>query len=308
LIKTLAKERKKVLFHPLHWVFWGISSVSAMIITNHPLYIGFLLLLFLALYFRHSSENFSPKKFGWMFFSWLGMVFFVSVFSVLFIHKGTHVIFTLPHFWPLSGGFITFEGLIFGGILAIQIISWILFSLFCAKIFSLSQIRLLLPPFFYEVNMVLLMALRWLPHSLQMIQKIRETQVVRGHEFRSLKTMLPLLSGSLMNGFEKSIQMAESLESRGWGREGKGKKEIWKEWRIRICESGRKMDHKIFAGTVLSLLGIGYEKIFNEKNLFFDPFQVPLSLPSLSPFMVGSLLLLALPWVWRKMGYNHELD
>ena len=48
-------------------------------------------------------------------------------------------------------------------------------------------------------------------------REIREAQLIRGHRMRRLRDMLPFLMALLTTGLERSFQLAESMEARGFG-------------------------------------------------------------------------------------------
>ena len=48
-------------------------------------------------------------------------------------------------------------------------------------------------------------------------REIREAQLIRGHRIRRVRDMLPLVMALLTTGLERSFQLAESMEGRGFG-------------------------------------------------------------------------------------------
>ncbi len=48
-------------------------------------------------------------------------------------------------------------------------------------------------------------------------REIRQAQRIRGHRFRGIRDLLPLVMPLLANGLERAIQLAETMEARGFG-------------------------------------------------------------------------------------------
>ncbi len=58
-------------------------------------------------------------------------------------------------------------------------------------------------------------SLRLLPLLLEEIERLKEAQMSRGAKIRGLKGMLPILLPLISNSLERSVSIAETLESRG---------------------------------------------------------------------------------------------
>ena len=75
-----------------------------------------------------------------------------------------------------------------------------------------------LPIFVYEIGVTLVIATSVFPQLAQSLHRIRNAQKMRGIEKISIRTIaLPLLEQSL----SRSLLLAESMESRGFGVHGK---------------------------------------------------------------------------------------
>jgi energy-coupling factor transport system permease protein len=70
----------------------------------------------------------------------------------------------------------------------------------------------------FHVGLATTIALTFVPQVVLQLQAIRDAQRLRGHHFRSWRDGLPLLVPLLSGGLERSIQLAEAMESRGYGR------------------------------------------------------------------------------------------
>jgi energy-coupling factor transport system permease protein len=80
-----------------------------------------------------------------------------------------------------------------------------------------AQLLRLTPAFVYEAGLIVSIALAFVPQMLVSGRQIREAQLVRGHKMRRARDMLPYLMALLTTGLERSFQLAESMEARGFG-------------------------------------------------------------------------------------------
>ena len=186
-------------------------------LTRHPLY---LILLFGVLLVTHMAvSQRRPETSGWR--ALIGLVAGVTLFIVplqaLSIHSGSHVLFRLPPGWPLIGGNITLEALLAGATNALALIALLLLFATMNLAISRSQMLHLTPPFLYEAGLIISIALTFVPQMMSSAQEIREAQRIRGHRMRRAHHMLPFVMALLTTGLERSFQLAESMEARGFG-------------------------------------------------------------------------------------------
>jgi energy-coupling factor transport system permease protein len=187
------------------------------ILTRNPLYLSLLLGVVLVQYLSLSQRR--PEAQGWntLLRLALWMALLVIPFNALSIHAGRHVLFRLPAHWPLIGGNITLEGVVAGAVNALGLLTLIvLFAAFNLQI-SQAQLLRLTPAFVYEAGLVVSIALTFIPQMMVSSREIHEAQLVRGHRMRRPRDMLPYLMALLTTGLERSFQLAESLEARGFG-------------------------------------------------------------------------------------------
>jgi energy-coupling factor transport system permease protein len=59
-------------------------------------------------------------------------------------------------------------------------------------------------------------AITFVPQMVLSARQIREAQRIRGHRFRGLRDLLPLILPLLASGLERAIQLAEAMEARGF--------------------------------------------------------------------------------------------
>lgn len=205
------------MFHPIAWSLWAVAAAMPAMLTQNPLYLSIICLAAGIVYatVRHTT----PLAASWNSFLKLGLTLlaFTVPFNALSVHAGRLVLFSLPPSWPLIGGPITVEAIIFGASKALSLFTLLLiFAVFnCA----VEQSRLLrwTPAFLFEAGLITSIALTFVPQMLRNAQEIREAQIIRGHRFRRLRDLLPLFVPLLTGGLERAVQLAESMEARGFG-------------------------------------------------------------------------------------------
>lgn len=206
------------MLHPVSWVVWTLSVAAVATLTHNPLYLSILLGVVALQYVVAARQR--PDAQGWrqlVRFA-LGLALLVIPFNALNAHAGKHVIVQLPHQWPLIGGNITWEAVLWGASTALGLLVLILlFAAFSLQV-DRGQLLRLTPPFLFEAGLIASIALAFVPQMMAALREIREAQLIRGHRIKGLRDMLPLVMALLTNGLERSLQLAESMESRGFGR------------------------------------------------------------------------------------------
>jgi energy-coupling factor transport system permease protein len=168
--------------HPTAWLIWALAAAVPALLIRNPLY---LVIIGLAawLVFVAASQDASQEK-SWMGLLKMGILVWVLTipFNALMIHQGTHVLFRLPLSWPLVGGNITLEAVLYGVVSGLAL--WVLLLIFAAMNAAMdtSQLLRLTPSFLYQAGVVTSIALTFMPQM-----------------------------------FERAILLAESMESRGFG-------------------------------------------------------------------------------------------
>jgi len=204
-------------YHPVAWLMWVMAAALAALLTRNPLYLLLLLLAGGVTYL--ALERRSPVARSWRAFIKLGFVLllFAGPSNALTAHYGQWVLFRLPESWPIIGGPITGEALLYGLSSGLSLL--VLLLIFATFNSGVDQSRLLrlMPPYFYQAGVIAAIALAFVPQMVMAAREIREVQRIRGHRFRSLRDLLPLFMPLLTTGLERAIGLAESMESRGFG-------------------------------------------------------------------------------------------
>jgi energy-coupling factor transport system permease protein len=205
------------MFHPLIWVFWALAVTAGVTMTHNPLYLAILGGVVALQYALADAQR--PQAAGWaaLLRITMGLSLLVIPFNALSAHAGSHVLFRLPDNWPLIGGKITLEAVIWGATSAMGLL--VLFAAFATLNLRVDQAQMLhlTPAFIYEAGLVISIALTFVPQMMLSAKEIREAQLIRGHRMRRVRDMRPLVLALLTMGLERSLQLAESMEARGFG-------------------------------------------------------------------------------------------
>jgi energy-coupling factor transport system permease protein len=214
-------------YHTLTWLIWLSAAAYLALVNGQPLQTLLLILaagtLFTLASRRHragqSAGAESGSVEGWSTFLRFGLwVWLVAtVFNLFFAHAGKLVLFVLPHNWPLVGGPITLEGLLYG--LAHGASLFAVLLIFATFNLALDSNRLLrwLPAGLFQAGLIVSIALSFVPQMMASLKDVREAQLVRGHKFRGLRDLPPLFIPLITTALERSLTLAESLEARGFG-------------------------------------------------------------------------------------------
>lgn len=205
------------MFHPAVWLLWLLAAAVPALSTRNPLYLVVVLLCATVVYQAVAAR--SPLAHDWRLVLRFALTLWVLtlVFDVLTWHYGATRLLALPDNWPIVGGPITLEALAFGLTSGLALTTLLLvFAAFNAAVDHYQLLRLL-PPFLYQAGLVTSIALTFIPQTVASIRDIREAQMLRGHRFRGLRDLVPLLLPLLTTGLERAIQLAESMEARAFG-------------------------------------------------------------------------------------------
>lgn len=204
-------------FHPVVWLAWLAAAALPAFSTRNPLYLG-LILMAVAVN-RAALGKDTPQARSWSAFvrfgAWLWL--WTIPFTAFTSHHGALVLFSLPRHWPVIGGPITLESVLYGLTAGLALLA--LLSIFAVFNIAVDQAHLLrlVPNFIYQLGVVAGIAVAFVPQMVAGWQAIHEAQQVRGHKVRGVRDLLPLILPLLVTALERAMQLAESMEARGFG-------------------------------------------------------------------------------------------
>ncbi|MBN2390283.1 MAG: energy-coupling factor transporter transmembrane protein EcfT [Anaerolineae bacterium] len=208
------------MLHAAAWFAWLSAALVAVSTTRNPLYLTLALAAFImtARAIRHPGETsatpLAPGRFA------LYVIPLAALLNALLSRVGDTVLLAIPTTWPLIGGPITAEALVYGALNGLVLTA--LFTAFTVLNLAVPVRDLIrfIPRALYPVAVVASIAVTFAPATLRQMQQIREAQAIRGHRMRRLRDWLPLFMPLLTGGLERALQLAEAMASRGFADEG----------------------------------------------------------------------------------------
>ena len=212
-------------FHPYAWTIWLVAGMAGVFLARNPFYLTILLIaasfVFAILLRRAQREHVGSLTSPLTWRAIVRLALFLWAFTILFnaltVHAGERILFTLPPSWPLMGGPITLEAVIYGFITGLTFVTLILlFAIFNSALGPQTILRMI-PGFAYQTGVAISIAISFVPQTLIAWNDIREAQRLRGYRIRGLRDLLPLFVSLLSYGLDRAIQLAESMDARGFG-------------------------------------------------------------------------------------------
>ena len=214
------------LQHPAAWWLWGLGLATAASRTTNPV----LLLLVIGACVLVVSERRDPATPdplpGFLALGAAILVFRLLVTMVLGngVHGSTEL-FTVPRLplpdWAAGirvGGTVTAEALLYATYDSLRLAA-ILACVGAANALA-SPRRLLryLPATLYDIGTAVVVGLTFAPQLLADARAVRAARTLRGHDGRGIRETARLVVPVLETAFERSLGLAASMESRGYGR------------------------------------------------------------------------------------------
>ena len=220
------RTRLPRLLHPAAWWVWGIGMATAASRTTNP----FLLLLIIAVAGWVVLERREVGASNALVpFLVVGMVAIgLRIVMVALLGDGIPgrvVLFRLPEIplpaWTSGvriGGAVTLEGLLYAVYDGLRLAT-ILACLGATNALA-SPRRLLryVPATLYEIGTAVVVALTFAPQLVEDAARVRAARRLRGHSTRSLAEIGRLAVPVLVGALDRSLELAASMESRGYGR------------------------------------------------------------------------------------------
>jgi energy-coupling factor transport system permease protein len=217
--------------HPAVKLAMVLQVFLLSFIFDNPAYLGILLLNICVLCISAGIGKQVIQL--WKFMAYVSIFFLII--TMLLNENGVTVLFRIPTPLPLIGDIIfTFETLVYAFIHILRFN--IVFLGFVFMNYTISPddlmrilLKIRLP---YQLILIVVLTIRFLPILLQDLQIIGDVQQARGYElekgnlFNRLKRRMTLILPLLSNSLERSIQSSEALEARGFS--GQANRTVYK--------------------------------------------------------------------------------
>jgi energy-coupling factor transport system permease protein len=199
----------------LVWFAWAAGLMVITLATRNPLY---LLIALGVTRVVNAGLPHDPTKARLPL--WRMALFIVplsALFNALSVHVGDTVLFTLPVSIPVFGGAVTLEGLIYGAINGLMLVTVLsIFQTLNAATAPRDWMRFA-PRAYQSLGMTMSIAMGFVPQVTRRLREVREAQAVRSHRVKGIRDWLPLWVPLLTGGMEQSMQLSEAMVARGFG-------------------------------------------------------------------------------------------
>ena len=214
------------------WLVWALVVLIVSSATRNPLYITELIAVLLIV---DATTARSDDAHAWI-SSWRFAAIAVpaaAIFNGLTVHLGNTVLFRLPDWLPLLGGIVTLEGICYGALNGLLLTTIFLgFTIMTRRTYTHDLVRLI-PRAFYQLGVVLAIAMTYLPQTRQNLSRIREAQIIRGLSSTKVRDTAPIIVPLLVGGLERSIGLSEAMMARGYASSEAAKTARWQQaWLI----------------------------------------------------------------------------
>ena len=226
--RTKAGGRREVAIartadlHPLAWGAWLSAGIAMVFLTSNPLYVALILLSALVVY--ASRRTATRRALDVLLIAGVAIALVTIPLNLLTGSSGATQMFDLPSVtlpgWLASvtfGGPVTAESLVYAGTHAMTIAA--VLAMVCAFNAAVDHFKLLkyTPAGLAQLGVIVTISLLLVPETLRRVASLQEARRVRGHD-ASLRSVPSLLLPMLGEALERSVQRAESLDARGFGR------------------------------------------------------------------------------------------
>ena len=201
---------------PRAWIVWAIAASLPSLVGRNPWPLVATLLAVLGVWAAWSIGAAGAR---WRPLLRLALVFGVVsiLFNLLTAHVGDRPIAALPERWPVIGGILTLNALVYGFLSALAILSLVTVSATLGATLDWSAAMRLLPERMAALAVAGSVAWSYLPRTAVALSEIREAQMARGYRPRGLRDAAPLVIPLLAGGLERAMITAEALEARAFG-------------------------------------------------------------------------------------------
>ena len=197
------------------WVIWLLAMATITLITRNPLYILILLLIARIVQAACATAENRVKLRFWR----LAVIIlaFSMLFNILLVHIGDTVLMTLPEKWWVIGGVVTVEAAVYGFISGLTLVTLLAIFLAFNAVVPTSELIRLTPRALANIGLIVMIAVTYVPETMDQLQRIREAQALRGHRLRGLRDWQPVVIPLLIGGLERAMSLAETMVARGYG-------------------------------------------------------------------------------------------
>jgi energy-coupling factor transport system permease protein len=265
---------------------WSASSLFVILSTTNPVY----KVIVLAAAVSMLAAGAGLRRIRALLIAVLLIGAFAALLNFVSAHLGATVLFVLPAQIPALGGPYTLEAMVFGAVGGITIAAAILSAAPFSLLLDTHEVMDALPAPLSRTGIAIAASLNLVPAVATSFTQVTDAQRLRGWKPRGPRSWMEVLVPVVLTSVEGSIQLAESMEARGFGSGART---------TTASHALRRSDWLVVAASGAALAGFA---LAHAIGWAADWFPYPtLMLPNIHPVPIAaSLLLLAPVLTWRS--------
>ena len=239
MIKTLRASKES--FHPLFWWLWALTLLVILLLSDSALTSIAISVGAVALVLMKRSNTYWYQSFRWSLrLAALAFALRMAIGVIIGVPMPGQVLFTIPSiklpdlFVGIRlGGDVTSQRLSTAFDEATLLVALILIFAAASALSNPHELLRVLPRKYYGIGLATVIASSVAPQSARSIERVRAARRLRGESSTGIDSLrkvgIPVLEESL----ERSIDLAASLESRGYGYFPNPSRYRPQSWRLR---------------------------------------------------------------------------
>jgi energy-coupling factor transport system permease protein len=265
---------------------WSACCLFIVLSTTNPVY----KVMVLAAALSALADGAGLRRIRRLLFAVVFIAAFAMLLNFVSAHLGATVLFALPDQIPALGGPYTLEALVFGALGGITIAAAILTAAPFSLILDSHEVMDALPAPLSRTGIAIASSLNLVPAVATSFVEVTEAQRLRGWRPRGPRSWMEVVVPVVLTSVEGSIQLAESMEARGFGSGARTSM---------ASRALQRADWLLVAASGLALAGFA---IAHAAGVAADWLPYPtLTWPTINPLPVVACLLLFAPvLVWRS--------
>lgn len=214
------------LLHPAAWWLWGAGLATAASRTTNPFLLVLIGVVVAVVVLERREPGLSNPLLPFLLLGLVGIAIRVVMITLFGdAVAGRTILFRLPEIplpdWTSGvriGGAVSLEGLLVSLYEGLRLSVMLLCLGACNALASPRRLLRYVPATLYEIGTAVVVALTFAPQMIEDARRVRAARRLRGHGGAGPRELgrlaVPVLTGAL----DRSLQLAASMESRGYGR------------------------------------------------------------------------------------------
>jgi len=265
---------------------WSASCLFIVLSTTNPVYKVMVLAAALSLL----AAGAQLRRIRGLLIAVLLIAAFAMLLNFVSAHLSATVLFALPAQIPALGGPYTLEALVFGAVGGITIAAAILSAAPFSLLLDSHEVMDALPVPLSRTGVAIAASLNLVPAVATSFIEVTEAQRLRGWRPRGPRSWMEVVVPVVLTSVEGSIQLAESMEARGFGSGART---------TMASHALQRSDWLLVAASGLGLAGFAAAHAIGWAADWF-PYPT-LALPPINPWPMAACFLLFAPvMVWRS--------